>query len=218
MAIRATWTAWLVVVCAACSAAPAHAQEVIPGAASAWQLDFEFLDPHRITLRLPGTDEEMTYWYVLYRVTNNTGKDVQFMPSAQLVTNTLDVVTAGDNVHPTVYKKIAALHKKEYPFFARPTKVSGLLLQGEENARSSAFVFTPFDIKADSFSIHISGLSGLIDRIANPAFDSSKPESDENPRSFTRRLTLALDYVLPGDETSRRSASPIRKNRRWEMR
>ena len=52
-------------------------------------------------------------------------------PSAQLVTETLDVVTAGDHVHPALYKRIAALHKKEYPFFARPTKVSGLLLQGE---------------------------------------------------------------------------------------
>lgn len=218
MAIRATWTAWLAVVCAAIAAAPAHAQEVIPGAASTWQLDIEFHDPQRITLQLPGTAAGTTYWYMLYRVTNNTGKDVQFMPSVQLVTETLDVVTAGDHVHPAVYKKIAALHKKDYPFFARPTRVSGLLLQGEANARTSALVFRTFDIKADSFSIHFSGLSGLIDRIANPAFDTTKPDTDDNPRSFTRRLTLALDYALPGDERSRRAAQPIRKNRRWEMR
>ena len=218
MAIRATWTAWLVAVCAASAATPASAQEVIPGAAGAWQLDIEFHDPQRVTLRLPGTAQGTTYWYVLYRVTNNTGKDVQFMPSAQLVTDTLDVVTAGDNTHPSVYKKIAALHKKEYPFFARPTNVSGLLLQGEENARTSALVFRTFDVEADSFSIHFSGLSGLIDRIANPAFDTNKPESDENPRSFMLRLTLALDYALPGDDTTRRSALPIRKNRHWEMR
>jgi len=207
-----------VAVCAATTALPARAQEVIPGAASAWQLNIEFHDPQRITLRLPGTEQETTYWYMLYTVTNNTGQDVQFMPSAQLVTDTLDVVTAGDNIHPSVYKDIAALYKKEYPFFARSTKVSGLLLQGEENARTSALVFRTFEPKANSFSIYFSGLSGLIDRIANPAFDTSKPESNDNPRSFTRRLTLALDYVLPGDETSRRAAQPIRKNRRWEMR
>jgi len=202
----------------AAPAAPALAQDVIPGAALTWQLNFEFRDPQRIMVRLPGESQPQTYWYMVYRVTNNTGQDVQYLPSAQLVTDTLDVVQAGDNVPISVYRRIAALNKKDYPFFARPTQVTGLLLQGEENARSSAFVFRDFDPKASDFTVYISGLSGLIDRIPNPAFDKDKPESHDNPRSFTRRLALGIDYILPGDPSTRATAQPRRTNRHWVMR
>ncbi len=209
--------AWL--VCAVTAAPRASAQDIIPGAAKAWQLDIEFGDPQRISIRLPGAASPTTYWYVIYRVTNNTGRDVQFMPSARLVTDTLDKINAGDNIHPNVYRRIAALHKKDFPFFAKPSKVSGLLLQGEQNARSSAWVFRPFDASANSFTLYISGLSGLIDRIPNPAFDTKRPnDSSDNPRSFVRRLTLAIEYLLPGDEQTRKSATPIRRNRKWVMR
>jgi len=198
--------------------APAIAQEVIPGAALTWQLDIEFRDPQRLMVRLPGESQPRTYWYVIYRVTNNTGQDVQYLPSARLVTDTLDVVRAGDNVPVSLYHRIAALHRRDYPFFARPTKVSGLLLQGEENARTSAFVFPDFDPEATTFTVFISGLSGLIDRIPNPAFDTDQPASEDNPRSFTRRLTLGIEYVLPGDERTRSGAQPKRRNRHWVMR
>ncbi len=218
MAIRQKSMACAWVVCAVVFATHVSAQEVIPGAAKAWQLDIEFEDPQRISFRLPGDATPTTYWYVLYRVTNNTGRDVQFMPSARLLTDTLDKIHAGDNIHPNVYRRIAALHKNDFPFFAKPSKVTGLLLQGEQNARSSAWVFRTFDKAANSFTIFVSGLSGLIDRIPNPVFDTKSPESDDNPRSFVRRLTLAIDYLLPGDENTRAAATPRRTNRKWVMR
>lgn len=218
MAIRQKSLAFAWLACAVSPAWPVGAQEVIPGAAKAWQLDIEFEDPRRMTFRLPGDSTPTTYWYVLYRVTNNTGQDVQFMPSARLLTDSLDKIHAGDNIHPNVYRRIAALHKNDYPFFKRPSQATGLLLQGKQNARSSAWVFRTFDRSANSFTLFVSGLSGLIDRIPNPVFDTKLPESDENPRSFVRRLTLAVDYLLPGDEQTRLSATPKRTNRKWVMR
>lgn len=177
-----------------------------------WTLDIEFFDPQRITVN--GT----TYWYVLYQVTNRTGQDVQFFPSFRLVTDTLQVVEGGADVNPLVYDGIAARHKRQYPFFAPPAKITGLLLQGVENARASAMVFRTFDTSAAGFTIYAGGLSGEVDRLRNPAFDQSQPESDANPRAFLLRRTLAITYSLPGDPTTRGQAIPIRRNREWVMR
>jgi len=177
-----------------------------------WTLDFEFYDPQRITVN--GT----TYWYVLYQVTNRTGKDVDFFPSFRLVTDTLQVVEGGTDVNPLVYDTIAARHHREFPFFAPPAKITGLLLQGEENARASAMVFGTFDPSAAGFTIFAGGLSGEVTRLRNPAFDQTQPESDANPRSFLLRRTLAITYGLPGDTLSRSLATPIRRSREWVMR
>ena len=209
------------VACAAALAACAAPSEAAPQAdiaTTAWQLDLRFKDPQRITLRLPGDDYDTTFWYVLYDVTNRTGKDVDFFPSFRIVTDTLQVVEGGANVHPLVYDAIKARHFREFPFFAPPTKVTGPLLQGVENARASAAVFRTFDENAASFTFFISGLSGETERVRNPAFDVKRGESEENPRAFFFRRTLAVVYDLPGDPQTRASATPVRRSRTWEMR
>ena len=205
------------VACVVASSAVVAGPEPKLGSKS-WQLDFSFHDPQRITIRLPATGHEVTYWYMLYTVTNSTGTDVQYFPSFALVTDTLQVVKAGETAHPLVYDAIAARHKKEYPFFAPPSRITGLLLQGEDNARTSAAVFAVFDGKADAFTIYGSGLSGQIERVINPSFDESKPESESNPRRFILRKTVAIMYDLPGDEHTRDEATPIRRDRKWVMR
>ncbi len=186
--------------------------------ATAWQLDVRFHDPQRLVLRLPGDREETAFWYLLYEVTNNTGRDRQFYPSVRLVTDTLKVVEAGADINPLVYDVIAARHKREFPFFAPPAKVTGLSLQGKENARATVAVFRDFDREASSFTIYASGFSGEIDRVANPAFDVAREESDDNPRFFTLRRTLVITYDFPGDPDTRERATPIRRARDWVMR
>ena len=185
---------------------------------SSWQLDFEFHDPQRIILTLPGDEQPTTFWYLLYRVTNDSRGEVEFYPSFRLVTDTLQVVEGGDMISPRVYDAIAARHKKEYPFFAPPSKVTGPLLQGRENARVSAAVFRVFDEEADSFTVYVRGLSGELERIPNPVFNVNREESEDNPRFFLFQRTLAITYDLPGDPRTRARAVPIRRNREWVMR
>ena len=184
----------------------------------AWQLEFEFHDPQRIDVALPGDSRPATYWYVLYQVTNNTNREVDFYPSFQLVTDTLQVVTAGDNIPPRVYDAIAKRHRREFAFFVPATEAAGRLLQGEENARASAAVFRTFDKSASGFTFYVAGLSGEIERIANPAFNAKKEESTENPLSFLFRRSLAIKYDLPGDPVTRSGSVPQRRSRAWVMR
>jgi len=182
-----------------------------------WQLEFSFYDPQRVSLQLPGDRHETVFWYVLYQVTNLTGRDVEFYPSFRLVTDTLREVEGGAEISPRVYDVLAARHKREFPFLVGPSKITGLLLQGEENSRASVAVFREFDPDASSFTIYVSGLSGDVVRLASPAFDAKKPESDTNVRSFLLRRTLAVRYDVPGDRKTSPLALPIRRSREWVM-
>lgn len=184
-----------------------------------WQLDFAFHDMQRISLVLPGDSDATTFWYLLFEVTNQTGRDVELYPSFELVTDTLQVVEGGANISPSVYDAIAARHRNEFPFFAPPAKITGTQLQGRENARSSAAVFRTFDPAAARFTVYVSGLSGELVRVSSPVpVDSGVVSTEPMADSFILRRTLAIVYDLPGDSTTRAGAQPIRRTREWVMR
>ena len=185
---------------------------------TSWQFDVTVHDPQRITLTLPGDSQPSTFWYMLYTVTNNTGQDQYFYPSFRFVTDTLAVVEGGANVSPAVYQGIAARHRGQYPFMQAPMDVTGLLLQGQANRRTSVAIFHDFDRKAKQFTCFASGFSGEIKRISNPTFDPKRGESDQNRRSFILRRTMAITYDLPGDARTRDRATPVRRSRKWVMR
>ncbi len=189
-----------------------------PKTGVSWQLDMRFHDPQRIEIVHPGDTEPTVYWYLIYEVTNNTGRDRQFFPSFRLVTGTLQVVEGGANISPTIYNRVIARHRREFPFLAPPVKVTGLLLQGRENARASVAIFRDFDPNAARFTIYAAGLSGDFQRSPNPAFDRNEKESASNRRHFHHRRTLAIEYELPGDPAFRSRVKPIRRLRQWVMR
>ena len=183
-----------------------------------WELDFEFHDPARIALTLPGDTQPTTFWYLLYTVTNNTGGEAEFYPTFHLVTDTLQVVEGGSRISPRVYEAIRARHKKQYPFFVDPSAVFGVLKQGVDNRLASAAVFRDFDPQGSRFAVYVGGLSGELVRLANPSFDRLKVESDKNMRFFVLRKTLAIHYDLPGDSQTRARTVPTRVKREWVMR
>ncbi len=202
-----------------CGSASALAQVLKPSRAPvSWELKFSFSDPQRISLTLPGANQPTVYWYMLYTVENDTDREVAYYATAELVTSSLQVIKGGEQISPTVYDAIKARHKITHPFMIDPSRVSGTLLQGEDNAKTSMVVFRQFNYEDNAFSIYFSGLSGEIKQQPNPSFDASQPESKKNPRTFTLRKTLEIKYELPGDETTRRQAKPMRRERRWVMR
>ncbi len=184
----------------------------------AWQLDFEFHDPGRIEVTLPGHNQPTVYWYLLYSVVNETGRDIEFYPTFDLVTDDLEVIEGGSGVHPAVYAAIGERYAKLYPFFVHPRQAGGTLQQGEDHKRTSAIALPDFDPHASRFTVFVGGLSGEMTRVPNPTFDPEQPESDNNPRVFVLRKTLAVTYELPGDAESRNLAIPSRVQREWVMR
>jgi hypothetical protein len=201
-------------------------------APKSWQLQFEFEDPRRLVIQLPGESKPRVYWYMLYTVTNNSNRDVQFMPRFEIVTDNLQVLETDVTADPAVFAAIKKIHTKDRPFLLEPLEVLGKLLQGEDNAKDSVAIWQDFTgSDARQFTIFVSGLSGEMVILPNPTYDSTKPEfilKDlpggiktkvmVNPKRFVLHKTLSISYRLPGDDDARKQADPIRQNVEWLMR
>ncbi len=209
----------------------AHAVPEPSVAPKAWELRFDFADPQTITVQLPGKAKPRTFWYMLYTVTNNTGREVQFLPRFALMTNTMQIVPGDPGVHPMVFEAIRKRHRPTHPFLVEPVKVMGRLLQGGDNAKSSVAIWPQFDINANRFSVFVAGLSGESTLMRNPNYKPGEPEVrvkklgsrteievPVNPKFYTLRKTLVIEYLLPGDTKTRDAARVGRLGTKWIMR
>ncbi|HUW81649.1 MAG TPA: hypothetical protein VMZ31_02485 [Phycisphaerae bacterium] len=199
-----------------------------------WQFDFEFTAPRRIVVKLPGHERPQVYWYTIYRATNNTGRDRLLFPAFEVLYQTGDSVgrvEADMGTNPAVFAAIKQKHTKAYPFLAEPVLAIGRLLQGSDNARTSVAIWPPIDERADRFSVYVAGLAGRTELVRNPHYDRSQPETTKaalpdgtevsvtvNPRFFTLRKVLRIDYEFRGDPEARRSQHPVEAGRSWVMR
>jgi hypothetical protein len=200
-------------------------------APKSWQLEFEFQDPQRLVIQLPGEAKPRVYWYMLYTVTNNSNRDVQFMPRFQIVNDNLQVLETDVTADPVVFSAIKKIHTKDRPFLLEPLEVLGKLLQGADNAKDSVAIWQDFSGDTRQFTIFVGGLSGEMVTLPNPTYDSAKPEFVMkelpggiktkvmvNPKRFVLYKTLSISYRLPGDDEARKQADPIRESVEWLMR
>lgn len=196
-----------------------------------WQVEFQFEDPQRLVIQLPGEAKPRVYWYMLYNVVNNSNKDIEFLPRFEIVTSDLKVIPADPAADPAVFATIKKLHTKDRPFLLDPLEVTGKFLQGADNAKDSVAIWRDFSGQTRKFTLFVSGLSGDNVVIPNPTFDPTKPETETrtardgqkvkmtvNPRRFTLYKTLSIDYTLPGDNEARKTSLPVRGEVEWVMR
>lgn len=200
-----------------------------------WELKFTFQTPQRIAVALPGKASH--FWYVLYRVVNDTGADRDFLPVLERVAESESELPAEQvdknpdqapqilrssarvGLDPAVFRAIKARHAKTHPFLVSPIEAIGRIKEGADNAVDSVAIFDDLDARYSSFTIYVGGLTGERKQIANPSFDPKKPADDKkNPRSFVIQKTLALPYRLPGDPASRRVVEPALERLHWVMR
>lgn len=210
-----------------------------------WELSLEPSPPMRIQVKL-GSGVR-TYWYILYTVTNNSFEDVDFHPEIARVAEIeselpadraaampekaarISVEPAIVGLHPKVFAAIKSRHAKTHPFLVEPVKAITRLRVGKDNALTSVLVFPDLNPRVSKFTVYFGGLSGerIIKR--NPAYRSVQGSGDrkggtsagdeaKNPKFFILRKTLAMPYTLPGDERTRRSATPVLGRMGWVMR
>jgi hypothetical protein len=183
-----------------------------------WELDLRFLDPQRIEVQAPGAPGPEVYWYMVYTVTNHTGRTQRFFPTFQLVTDDLRVVNTDMGISALVFDAIRERHRYTHPDLVHPTKAIGDLLTGDDNALESVAIWRGVDSDAHSLAVYVAGLCGEARQMKNPTFDPARPEGPENPKQFTLRKTLEIRYNLPGDAAARALVEPERVGVRWLMR
>jgi len=150
------------------------------------------------------------YFFLTYRVVNNTKEDLLLAPLFELTTENGDIVRSGRDVPQSVMKKIMA--EVDNPLTQDQISILGTLLQGEENGREGVVVFSDVDISARIITIYATGFSG-----ETAPYDVTDPKTGKVRKELLRK-TLSLEYKLPGDVTGRVNEPLPLFEQRWVMR
>ena len=199
-----------------CYCAPEPA--IVQGAGD-WTVDVTFEHPRQIMVQAdpaPGGvgGKLERFWYVIIRLTNKTGRDVDFYPSAELMTDTFQVLPAGERTPERVFDEIKLRHQRAHPFLESLEKCGNRILQGDDNAKDIAIIWPDFEAKAKNIKFFIAGLSNETVAIEHP---TAKDENGRRKKIFLRK-TLEMDYGVAGDAAFRTDARLTFNGNRWIMR
>jgi hypothetical protein len=170
-----------------------------------WDLEIITQTLRPILVQTPSGVYE-SYWYMPYKLVNNTGQERQFVPEFVMATDKGDVIEAGRHVSPSAFDAIKA--KLGNPLLESPNEVIGRILQGNDFARESVAIWKHPGHDIDQVRIFASGLSGETIRIANPLTNDT----------VVLRKTYMLTFDLPGTTESIDRATVIPGQSRWIMR
>ena len=195
------------------TAAPEPSRVEIPGN---WLIDIKLQgQPQLLSVALPGETKRRNYWYLLYTVTNNTGQEVNFYPQFEIFTDTFKIHRSEKRVSRQVFDMIKGQYSSTLPFLESQDQVTGVLLQGEDNARDSVAIFEDFDPNSTQVKIFVSGLSNEIVKVKHPTRVDPKTASNEE---VLLRKTLTLKYKVSGDRLKPDERVMLYRDRKWYMR
>jgi len=202
--------AFLVVTAFVCLAAPEPA--IIPGPRD-WMMDIAFEHPQQIMVRMEKGGQRR-FWYTIVTLTNKSGKDVDFYPNCDLMTDTFNVIPANKSTPAGVFEQIKRRHLRKYPFLEALEKAGNKMLEGEDNAKDIAVIWPDFDEQVKNMKIFVTGLSNETAVIDHPIAKNAAGE----PVKVYLRKTLEISYSLSGDPALRSYGKLGYKGQRWIMR
>ena len=180
---------------------------------SAWYLNFRHGLPKRIVVDVPGKKTPGAYWYLTYTVTNNSGKEQQFLPDFQMVTQDGKIHQSDRNIPLPVFE---AIKKQEgNDLMITPTEVAGPLHQGEDQAKDSVAIWEEPMARMGTFNIYVGGLNS---EFVLAKDNDGKDMTDADGKPITLRKTLELTHVVWGDEYKPGLDEVHDKPERWIMR
>ncbi|MGA2265630.1 MAG: hypothetical protein ABSH10_04275 [Phycisphaerae bacterium] len=187
-----------------------------------WQIDITFGDILPIQVKLPTEAAPRTFWYLRYKVTNNTGQDRIFVPEFLLYTDSGQVLRAWHQVPSSVFEEI----KKTYndPLLEDLSGTTGSLLQGAENAKEGVAIWTDFDPNASAFDVFVSGLSGETEEFQLPKpihvteTDAAGKKVEVVKTTILLAKTLERHYAVAGEPAARSAATVHFLDEEWVMR
>ena len=179
-----------------------------------WTIESRYTQPQQILIGGYEDGKPRRFWYMILTLTNNTGRDFDFYPQCELMTDTFQIIQSGDRMPSVVFEQIKRRHQDSYPFMELLQKTGNKLIQGEDNTKDLAIIWPDFDARAKNIRIFISGLSNEIAVIQDPI---EKDENGQPERVFLRK-TLELNYDIAGDPAFRSNANLEFQNQSWIMR
>ena len=185
-----------------------------------WELDVEHGTPTRIVVQEPGSTDAKAYWYIPFRVTNNTDADQLFLPVCEMVDDKGNVHRSDKQLPRAVFE---AVKNREGKKLMEPlSAASGTLRVGKDQARDTVAIWPEPMPRMGTFTIFISGLSGETvwykDGKEIPMRQADWTKVKPEQAGEILRKTLSLEYHVPGDEFSSATARVELKKKDWVMR
>lgn len=174
-----------------------------------WQLEIE-PGPLRVVSIDSAAAGSQRYFYMTYRVTNNTSEDVLFAPSFEMANDEGDLVRSGRDIPAEVTRKILAL--LDNPLLQDQIGVLGMLLQGPANAKDGLVIWPARSLKADTISVYAGGFSGETRAV------EVKDARTNEPKRVLLRKQLMIKYFMPGDITLQGNRPLDAIERNWILR
>jgi hypothetical protein len=169
-----------------------------------WELQVDTGDLRVVTITL--ADGPKKFFYMTFKVTNNSGEDQLFAPSFQLSDGDGTVVRSGRDVPVAVTQKLLA--ETQNPFIQDQIGVIGELQQGAENAKDGLVIWPAGSLNPSQLTVYAAGFSGETKTVASP----------DGKEKFILRKTLRLDFQPPGDLAGVGGAAFTQTERSWIMR
>lgn len=170
-----------------------------------WQLDVKFSPLRIFSADIEGKGAK-SFFYLTYQVSNNSGKDVLFAPSFDLVTGDKPI-RSGRDVPGEVTKAI--IDRSQNPLIQDQISILGNILQGTENAKAGVVVWPADNLQPDRLVVYAAGFSGETASVKPPA-GAGEP--------ILLRKTKMLRYEIKGELVGQGEAPIVTIEDRWIMR
>ncbi len=216
--------------CVAQPAANADGSFPKPALASPqWTLDLEVATPRPVAIQTAAGTQ--WYWYLSYKIVNNTGEDRLFLPEITVVTDAGHIIDANVNVPPAVFETIKSTLRN--PLLESPDTIVGNLKQSVDFAKESVAIWPAFKGDVDRFTVFFTGISGetapllspstgqpLTEAVLDPYTGKPALNDDGSPqtRLLLARRTTQLDYATPGTTDNPQNTPVLLQDRKDVMR
>ena len=170
-----------------------------------WQYNFLHDRPRAIAVYGIG-GRVSWFWYITYKVVNDTGDERLFVPEVIIYTDTGKIFPTGRNVPAAAFA--AVQEKLENPLLESPAEIIGRLLQGADHAKEGVAIWPTPTEDVDHITVFFSGLSGETKAIKHPL----------SGKRIVLRKTLMIDYHLPGTSQRVQDQPVILQGEKWVMR
>lgn len=159
-----------------------------------WELDVK-QGALRMTTVEDANGNAKAYFYLSYRVTNNTKTDLLFAPAFDLATEDTAAIRSGREVPASVTKDV--IERLDNPLVKDQISILGQLLQGVENSKDGVVVWPAPDLHANEITVYAAGFSGETKTIEVP--DTTPGAKEGATKQIVLRKTLMLRYRVLGE-------------------
>ncbi|HET6249326.1 MAG TPA: hypothetical protein VFE47_16640 [Tepidisphaeraceae bacterium] len=178
-----------------------------------WYLNFKHGIPKRIVVSVPGEKVPGAYWYLTYTVTNNTGKEQDYYPSFEMVSEDGKIHPSDHAIPLAVFNAIKKSEGND--LLVSANQIGGPIHQGEDQAKDGVAIWEEPMARMGNFSIYASGLNS---ESVVATDDAGAPLKNDKGEEMKLWKTLEMDFVIWGDEVKPGNDIVHAKPDKWIMR